>query len=199
MKSEKITLSQLESFLFNAADILRGKMDAAAKKSSFIKTRIRQAQNRAVMSAIAEMLRFYWDIGYMVFNRQGLEGWGKGLLRQLAIDIKTEVHEINGFSERNLQLMIQFQREYPGLFENPQRPVSELPEASIADKIRPQHVAEFDPNDSEQSAQSPGVNQIVQRVVAQLPEPHAQLAKDTLKDPSNHVAKPTLTAKEVLA
>jgi type I restriction enzyme M protein len=32
MKQEKITLSQLESFLLNSADILRAKMDAAEYK-----------------------------------------------------------------------------------------------------------------------------------------------------------------------
>ena len=69
-----------------------------------IKTRIRQAQNRAVMSANAEMIRMYWDIGQMVAKRQGLEGWGKGLLRRLADDLKDEIPEIKGFSERNLQL-----------------------------------------------------------------------------------------------
>ena len=147
-----------------------------------IKTRIRQAQNRAVMSANAEMIRLYWDIGQMVAKRQGLEGWGKGLLRRLAVDLKDEIPEIKGFSERNLQLMIQFQREYPGLFAIPQRPVAELPETSLADKIRPQPVAEFVPNDSEQQAQVSGETQIVQRVIAQLPWAHNVILIQKLKD-----------------
>jgi hypothetical protein len=61
-----------------------------------IKSRIRQGQNRAVMSANAEMIRLYWGIGQMVAKRQRLEGWGKGLLRRLAIDLKDEIPEIKG-------------------------------------------------------------------------------------------------------
>ena len=41
-----------------------------------IKTRIRQAQNRAVMSANAEMLHMYWDIGRMVAKKTGCRGLG---------------------------------------------------------------------------------------------------------------------------
>jgi hypothetical protein len=134
-----------------------------------IKTRIRQAQNRAAMSANAEMIRLYWDIGQMVSKRQGLEGWGKGLLRRLATDLKDEIPEIKGFSQRNLQLMIQFQKEYPDLFAIPQRPVAELPEASLPKEIRPQPVAEIDPTNSIQPPQASGETQIMQRIVAQLP------------------------------
>ena len=74
-------------------------------------------------------------IGHMVAKRQGLEGWGKGLLRRLAVDLKNEIPEIRGFSERNLQLMIQFQREYPDLFAIPQRPVAELPHGASDKEI----------------------------------------------------------------
>jgi len=147
-----------------------------------IKTRIRQAQNRAVMSANAEMICMYWDIGRMVANRQGLEGWGKGLLRRLAVDLKNEIPEIKGFSERNLQLMIQFQGEYPDLFAIPQRPVAELPKTSLPGKIRPQPVAKFVPNDSAHSAQGSGETQVVQRVVAQLPWAHNVILIQKLKD-----------------
>jgi predicted nuclease of restriction endonuclease-like (RecB) superfamily len=147
-----------------------------------IKRRIRQAQNRAVMSANAEMIRLYWDIGYMVAKRKELEGWGKGLLRRLATDIKDEIPEIKGFSERNLQLMIQFQREYPDLFTIPQRPVAELSEAALPKEILPQPVAEIDPTKPIQSPQGPGKAQIMQRIVAQLPWAHNVVLIQKLKD-----------------
>ncbi len=41
-----------------------------------IKTRIRQAQVKAALSANAEMIALYWDIGKLIFNRQKQEGWG---------------------------------------------------------------------------------------------------------------------------
>ena len=46
--------------------------------------------------------------------------------------------EAKGFFEPNLRHMNQFQRAYPYLLENPQRPVSELPEESRAGIIFPQ-------------------------------------------------------------
>jgi predicted nuclease of restriction endonuclease-like (RecB) superfamily len=147
-----------------------------------IKMRIQQAQNRAVMSANAEMIRMYWDIGYMVAKRQGLEGWGKGLLRRLTVDLKNEFPEIQGFSERNLQLMIQFQKEYPDLFEIPQRTVAELSGSSVAERMWPQPVAEIDPNDPAQPTKDSEEIQIVQRVVAQLPWAHNVILIQKLKD-----------------
>ena len=91
-------------------------------------------------------------------NAQSLEGWGKGLLRRLAVDLKDELPEIKGFSERNLQLMIQFQREYPDLFEIPQRLVAELPDTSLPGKIQLQPGTEFDPNGSAQSEYAGKIN-----------------------------------------
>ncbi|CAB1085642.1 FIG074102: hypothetical protein [Olavius algarvensis Delta 1 endosymbiont] len=149
---------------------------------SDIKKRIRQAQNRAAMSLNAEMIRLYWDIGQMVAKRQQLEGWGKGLLRRLAADIKDEIPEIKGFSERNLQLMTQFQKEYPYLFTIPQRPVAELSETSLLKETRTQSVAEIDPTDSIQSPQAPGETQFMQRIVAQLPWAHNVILIQKLKD-----------------
>lgn len=90
-----------------------------------IKTRVSQAQYRAALAANAEMLFMYWDIGRMIAERQKREGWGKGLLARLAVDLRNEIPEIKGFSERNLQMMVQFQYEYPELCLIPQRAVAE--------------------------------------------------------------------------
>ena len=147
-----------------------------------IKTRIRQAQNRAVMSANSEMLRMYWDIGRMIAVRQETEGWGAAVIPRLAVDLQNELPEIKGFSERNMRRMIQFYREYPGLFLNWPRPVANLGDAAASPDFRPQPVAEIDPTNSIQSVQVSGETQIVQRVVAQLPWAHNVILIQKLKD-----------------
>ena len=78
-----------------------------------IKTRVRTGQHRAAMSANAEMISTYWDIGRMIAARQEKEGWGAGVIPRLAADLKNELSEEKGFSARNIGRMISFFREYP--------------------------------------------------------------------------------------
>ncbi len=77
-----------------------------------IKDRIRQAQTRAAFSANMEMILMYWDIGRIIQQRQQMEGWGAGIIPRLARDIRNELPEVKGFSERNIGYMIRFFREY---------------------------------------------------------------------------------------
>lgn len=98
-----------------------------------IKTRIRQAQIKATLSANAEMIQLYWDIGQMVFEKQGREGWGTGVIPRLARDLHNELPEIKGLSERNIKSMTQFFRAYPDVFAIGQQAVAQLPSSLIAE------------------------------------------------------------------
>ena len=97
-----------------------------------IKSRIRAAQNRAALSANAEMILLYWDIGRMIAARQEREGWGAGVIPKLAVDLKNELPEEKGFSETNLKRMVQFSQEYSRLFSIGARAVPQLPESLTA-------------------------------------------------------------------
>ncbi len=77
-----------------------------------VKKRVAIAQQRAIYAANEEMLRMYWDIGQMLDNSQRAEGWGKGTLERLAIDLKNALPEEKGFSARNLRNMTLFYHTY---------------------------------------------------------------------------------------
>lgn len=77
-----------------------------------IKSRVRQAQRNAALSANAEMILLYWDIGRLIAARQVTEGWGAGVIPRLAADLKNELPEEKGFSERNIKRMLRFYQEY---------------------------------------------------------------------------------------
>jgi predicted nuclease of restriction endonuclease-like (RecB) superfamily len=80
-----------------------------------IKARVRQAQTKIFQTANAEMLATYWDIGKLIHERQQQEGWGKGIIPRLAIDLKNELSDAKGFSERNILRMLNFYKEYQSL------------------------------------------------------------------------------------
>lgn len=73
-----------------------------------IKDRIRQAPLKAAMSANVEMLLMYWDVGRIITERHSAEGWGAKIIQRLARNIRNELPEIKGFSERNLNRMMNF-------------------------------------------------------------------------------------------
>jgi hypothetical protein len=78
-----------------------------------IKDRVAQAQMRAVLSVNAELVRLYWDIGRMIDARQKEEGWGTAVIPRLARELKNELPQDKGFSERNIKRMLAFYRAYP--------------------------------------------------------------------------------------
>lgn len=77
-----------------------------------IKARIRQAQVKATLSANAEMIIMYCDIGRMILERQQREGWGAAVIPRLSRDLHNELPESKGFSERNIKFMVQLYKEY---------------------------------------------------------------------------------------
>jgi predicted nuclease of restriction endonuclease-like (RecB) superfamily len=149
---------------------------------SAVKARIRAAQVRATLSANAELIRLYWDIGRAIDAMQQKEGWGAGVIPRLARDIANDVPEVKGFSERNIKLMSQFAREYPALFPIGQRPVAQL----ASDEILPQPVAKFPDRTLVQtpSAQltGPDIRASLQQLAAKLPWGHHVLLLQKVKD-----------------
>lgn len=104
-----------------------------------IKNRVRQGQIKVHYSANTELLATYWDIGKMIHLRQQQEGWGKGVIPRLASDLKNELAEIKGFSERNIHSMLTFFRAYPDL------QFSELPDSETGNNsILQQAVAKLE-------------------------------------------------------
>jgi predicted nuclease of restriction endonuclease-like (RecB) superfamily len=104
-----------------------------------IKARIQQAQTQAILAANAELVRLYWDIGRMIDGRQRQEGWGAGVIPRLARELRNDLPEMKGFSERNLDRMIAFYRAYPKPSDFSPQPVAKLP----ASQKVPQAVAKM--------------------------------------------------------
>lgn len=77
-----------------------------------IKQRVQVAQQRAIYAVNEEMLRMYWDIGEMLQQSQDIDGWGQKTLQRLSVDLKNDYSEIQGFTVRNMQYMVQFFNEY---------------------------------------------------------------------------------------
>ncbi|MBW1802400.1 MAG: hypothetical protein JRJ85_16930 [Deltaproteobacteria bacterium] len=137
-----------------------------------IKDRIRQSQTRAALSANAEMIAMYWDIGRMIHQRQKEEGWGAGVIPRLAVDLKNDLPGVKGFSKRNIGYMIRFAREYGT------RPILQQAVAKLAGTDTPMEKV---PQPVPQLPEKHGFPNL-QRLVAQIPWGHNILLMEKVKD-----------------
>lgn len=96
-----------------------------------VKERIRHAQVRAMVSVNAEMIRLYWDIGQMLAGRQLAEGYGTAVIPRLARDLRNDLPDVKGFSERNIGRMIAFYRAYPEPAGHLPQPVAKVKRGEV--------------------------------------------------------------------
>jgi len=78
-----------------------------------IKSRIRNSQVRAVVSANRELIILYWEIGRCILEHQKKEGWGTKVVERLGRDLRAAFPDMRGFSPRNLKYMRSFADTYP--------------------------------------------------------------------------------------
>ena len=80
-----------------------------------IKGRLKTAQIRAALAANSELIKFYWELGTDLIEKQKNHQWGAHFLEQFSHDMRQNFPEMQGFSVRNLQRMKQFSTFYPDL------------------------------------------------------------------------------------
>lgn len=73
-----------------------------------IKDKVRNTQLKASVAVNTELIFFYWELGKSIVEKQQEHNWGAGIIDQLALDLKKEFPDVEGFSRSNLYYVKQF-------------------------------------------------------------------------------------------
>ena len=71
-----------------------------------IKDRLKRAQIRAALAANTELVRFYWELGNELIEKQKQYSWGEKFLEQFSRDLRAAFPEMRGFSVTNLKVCV---------------------------------------------------------------------------------------------
>lgn len=70
-----------------------------------LKSQIHTSQIKVHLAVNYEMIILYFKIGNLILEKQKEKGWGSKVINNIAIDLKKEFPQMNGFSSRNLVYM----------------------------------------------------------------------------------------------
>jgi len=91
-----------------------------------LKARVRQVQLKAAVAVNEELLRFYWELGADIVEKQKNAAWGSGFIKQLSQDLRAEFPEMKGFSLRNIKYVRQWFLFYSDVALKGQQPVAQF-------------------------------------------------------------------------
>ena len=77
-----------------------------------LKQRYLAARLKASVDANRTLLEYYWSLGRDIADKQYANTYGSGFYKTLSHDLRSEMPEEKGFSERNLRNMYGFYRTY---------------------------------------------------------------------------------------
>lgn len=91
-----------------------------------LKNRVSGARTQAQRTVNTLLIELYWSLGADILARQEAQGWGSGVLKRLADDLRTAFPDMKGLSARNLQYMTAMVRAW-GTGANVPQAVAHLP------------------------------------------------------------------------
>lgn len=163
-----------------------------------LKQRIHEAQQRATLVVNRELVLLYWEIGQDILERQTKQGWGSKVVDTLARDLRTAFPDMKGFSPRNLKYMRAFAEAWPDR-EFVQAVLAQLPwyhQLALLDKLRSPEERQWYAAQAIENNWSRNVlvmqiesglrqrtGNAITNFSQRLPQPHSDLAKESLKDP----------------
>jgi predicted nuclease of restriction endonuclease-like (RecB) superfamily len=163
-----------------------------------LKGHVVAAKARAALSVNQELIRLYHRIGSELLARQSRQGWGARVIDRLAADLREAFPEIKGFSSRNLKYMKVFAENCPDLVIG-QQAAAQLPWfhiVTLLTKVPDPTTREWYARLALEQGWSRSTleaqirdelhrrqGEAITNFAARIPEPHARLAQQALKDP----------------
>ncbi len=167
-----------------------------------LKSKLRQSQLKAAVSVNQELLKFYWELGSDIVEKQKNSAWGAGFLKQLSRDLISEFPDMRGFSERNLKYVRQwflFYSESAAIGQQTVAQITQIPwghNLAIIAKCKALNEALYYVQNTLTHSWSRSVlthqiesglwkreGRALSNFSAALPSPQSDLAQQTLKDP----------------